>query len=73
MSTEIIPNRRFFFSQQEPTPKPEGNLDRSDQGSDQRWRIGHGGINRANIRVIGAVHVSTGSWMPILQLNFFVI
>jgi len=45
----------------------------SKGNSDQRWRIGDGGINRTNIRVIGAVHVSAGSWMPILQLNFYVI
>ncbi|KAI9464619.1 hypothetical protein BJY52DRAFT_831821 [Lactarius psammicola] len=41
--------------------------------SEQRWRIGPDGINRASIRVIGAVHVSAGSWMPILQLNSYVI
>ncbi|KAI0295955.1 hypothetical protein BC826DRAFT_256982 [Russula brevipes] len=39
---------------------------------DGRWIIGEGGINRTNIRVIGAVHVSAGSWMPILQLNVWV-
>ncbi|KAI9440544.1 hypothetical protein H4582DRAFT_1937640 [Lactarius indigo] len=41
--------------------------------SKPNWEIGNSGINRANIRVIGAVHVSAGSWMPILQLNFYVI
>jgi hypothetical protein len=34
-----------------------------------RWAIGQGGINPINIRIIGAIHVSAGSWMPILQLN----
>ncbi|KAH9959223.1 hypothetical protein BC827DRAFT_520578 [Russula dissimulans] len=34
-----------------------------------RWIIGQGGIIPANIRVIGAIHVSAGTWMPILQLN----
>ena len=34
-----------------------------------RWAIGQGGINLFNIRIIGAIHVSAGSWMPILQLN----
>ncbi|KAF8498650.1 hypothetical protein F5888DRAFT_193597 [Russula emetica] len=34
-----------------------------------RWAIGQGGINLINIRIIGAIHVSAGSWMPILQLN----
>ncbi|KAF8269840.1 hypothetical protein EI94DRAFT_1798831 [Lactarius quietus] len=48
---------------------PKDNLNQSDK----RWRIGDGGISRANIRVIGAVHVSAGSWMPILQLNVYVI
>ncbi|KAH9034658.1 hypothetical protein EDB84DRAFT_56138 [Lactarius hengduanensis] len=43
------------------------------KSSNLRWEIGNNEINRANIRVIGAVHVSAGSWMPILQLNFYVI
>jgi len=34
-----------------------------------QWTIGQGGVIPANIRVIGAVHVSAGGWMPILQLN----
>ncbi|KAI0248869.1 hypothetical protein BJV78DRAFT_1114999, partial [Lactifluus subvellereus] len=34
-----------------------------------RWRIGQGpdSIMRNDIMIIGAVHVSAGSWMPILQ------
>jgi hypothetical protein len=57
----------FFSYRQEGAPKDQLNQ------SDQRWRIGHGEISRANIRVIGAIHVSAGSWMPILQLNSYVI
>ncbi|KAH9995586.1 hypothetical protein BJV77DRAFT_961023 [Russula vinacea] len=33
-----------------------------------RWTIGQGGINPIDIRIIGAIQVSAGSWMPILQL-----
>ncbi|KAI0035486.1 hypothetical protein K488DRAFT_23237, partial [Vararia minispora EC-137] len=33
------------------------------------WRIGPGRITRDDITIIGVVHVSSGSWMPILQLN----
>ncbi|KAH9973793.1 hypothetical protein BGW80DRAFT_1171436 [Lactifluus volemus] len=36
---------------------------------DPRWRIGLNGITRNDITLIGAVHVSSGSWMPIIQLN----
>jgi len=36
---------------------------------DDRWIIGQNEINWSRIRVIGAIHVSAGSWMPILQLN----
>ncbi|KAI0301642.1 hypothetical protein B0F90DRAFT_1628618 [Multifurca ochricompacta] len=36
---------------------------------DPRWRIGSGGITRNDIILVGAVHVSSGSWMPIIQLN----
>ncbi|TFY73679.1 hypothetical protein EWM64_g10333 [Hericium alpestre] len=32
------------------------------------WRIGHGGIARDNITVLGVCHVTSGSWMPILQV-----
>lgn len=40
---------------------------------DDRWIIGQNGVNRSNIWVIGAIHVSAGSWMPILQLNTYVL
>ncbi|KAF8483268.1 hypothetical protein DFH94DRAFT_302686 [Russula ochroleuca] len=36
---------------------------------DPRWRIGHNGITRNDIILAGVVHVSSGSWMPIIQLN----
>jgi hypothetical protein len=38
----------------------------------QLWRIGPGGIQRSDIVIIGAVHVSAGSWMPIMQLNRYI-
>ncbi|KAH9029308.1 hypothetical protein EDB83DRAFT_2229930, partial [Lactarius deliciosus] len=38
-----------------------------------RWQIGLSGIQRSDIIVIGAVHVSAGSWMPILQLNRYIL
>jgi len=40
---------------------------------DPRWRIGEGGILPQDIIIIGAIHVSSGSWMPILQLNHYII
>jgi len=39
------------------------------ENPDLRWRIGEDGIRTSDVMVIGAVHVSSGSWMPILQLN----
>ncbi|KAI9439233.1 hypothetical protein H4582DRAFT_1851949 [Lactarius indigo] len=42
--------------------------------TDPRWKIGlHGGITQAEVKVIGAIHVSAGSWMPIVQLTRYVI
>ncbi|KAI9439531.1 hypothetical protein H4582DRAFT_1812889, partial [Lactarius indigo] len=38
-----------------------------------RWQIGPSGIQRSDIIVIGAVHVTAGSWMPILQLNRYIL
>ena len=36
---------------------------------DPRWRIGPNSITRNDIILVGVVHVSSGSWMPIIQLN----
>ena len=33
------------------------------------WRIGAGGITKGQVLLIGAVHVTQGSWQHILQLN----
>ncbi|KAH9011528.1 hypothetical protein EDB83DRAFT_2420844 [Lactarius deliciosus] len=48
-----------------------------DHGSsdDRResWRIGQGGIRRDDVVIIGAINDSTGSWMPIVQLNRYII
>ncbi|KAI0295611.1 hypothetical protein B0F90DRAFT_1670073 [Multifurca ochricompacta] len=44
-----------------------------DQSGSTRWFIGDGGISPRNVILIGAIHVSQGSWMPILQLNRFII
>ncbi|KAI9439238.1 hypothetical protein H4582DRAFT_2075898 [Lactarius indigo] len=42
--------------------------------TDPRWQIGmRGGITQAEVKVIGAVHVSANSWMPIMQLTRYVI
>ncbi|KAH9023167.1 hypothetical protein EDB85DRAFT_335892 [Lactarius pseudohatsudake] len=41
--------------------------------TDPRWQIGgHGGITQAEVKVIGAIHISVGSWMPIIQLTRYV-
>ena len=42
------------------------------QGREARWRIGPGGITRDDVIIIGVVHVSQGSWQPILQLRRYV-
>ncbi|KAH9080640.1 hypothetical protein EDB83DRAFT_1002965 [Lactarius deliciosus] len=36
------------------------------------WRIGPGGIQRNDIIIVGAIHVSAGTWMPIMQLNRYI-
>ncbi|KAH9975927.1 hypothetical protein BGW80DRAFT_1457464 [Lactifluus volemus] len=47
--------------------------DQNRDASAEPWMFGPRGMNPAKIRVIGAIHVSAGSWMPILQLNDWVI
>ncbi|KAH9037703.1 hypothetical protein EDB84DRAFT_1268652, partial [Lactarius hengduanensis] len=34
--------------------------------------IGPGGVQSGDIFIIGAIHVSAGSWMPIMQLNRYI-
>ncbi len=47
-----------------------GHLDEKQR---KLWRIGLGGIQRSDIIIIGAIHVSAGSWMPIMQLNHYIL
>ena len=37
------------------------------------WIGGRGGITERDIILVGLIHVTQGSWQPILQLNRFVI
>jgi len=43
----------------------------NEQVTDPRWRLGTHGITQDHVKIIGAVHVSAGSWMPILQLTVY--
>ncbi|KAH9176499.1 hypothetical protein EDB89DRAFT_1902839 [Lactarius sanguifluus] len=49
-------------------PDPGSTNDRREL-----WVIGPPGIQRSDIIVIGAIHVSAGSWMPVLQLSRYVL
>jgi hypothetical protein len=42
-------------------------------GADPRWAIGPQCIMQRHVKVIGAVHVSAGSWVPIVQLTGYVL
>ncbi|KAH8995949.1 hypothetical protein EDB92DRAFT_1967189 [Lactarius akahatsu] len=42
-------------------------------GGEALWRIWPGGITKDHVILIGVVHVSQGSWQPILQLNRHII
>jgi len=37
------------------------------------WRVGRGRVTLENIYIVGLVQVSPGSWMPLLQLNRFIL
>ncbi|KAI9438953.1 hypothetical protein H4582DRAFT_2075566 [Lactarius indigo] len=43
------------------------------RGDEASWRIGPGDITRDQVILLGVVHVSLGSWQPILQLDRHVI
>lgn len=71
---EIMPLERFVrhvakkvqnFMREAAGRQPNNN-------DEPRWYIRPGGITPDDVVLIGVVHVSQGSWMPILQLNRFV-
>ena len=42
--------------------------------TDPRWQIGiHEGITQEQVKIIGVINVTAGSWMPIIQLTRYVI
>jgi len=43
------------------------------EGQDPNWRVGAGGITKEQVILVGVVHVSQGSWQPILPLNRYVV
>lgn len=43
------------------------------QTSSPIWRVGRGGITANDIILVGLIHVTQGSWQPILQLNRYVV
>ena len=43
------------------------------EGQDPNWRVGAGGITKDQVILVGVVHISRGSWQPILQLNRYVV
>jgi hypothetical protein len=43
------------------------------EARDPNWRVGVGGITKDQVILVGVVHVSQGSWQPILQLNRYVV
>ncbi|KAF8495891.1 hypothetical protein F5888DRAFT_1804443 [Russula emetica] len=45
----------------------------SDHMANPGWVIGTNGIIQSHVKIIGAVHVSAGSWMPIMQLTGYVL
>jgi len=42
-------------------------------GPDPRWRVGPHAITQGHVKIIGVVHVSAGSWQPIIQLAGYVL
>ncbi|KAI0290562.1 hypothetical protein BC826DRAFT_913013, partial [Russula brevipes] len=44
-----------------------------DNNSRALWKIGGGGILPNEVLVLGAIHVSSGTWQPILALTKVVI
>jgi hypothetical protein len=54
----------FFLSQQ------KCQLDTENLAP--RWQIGEGGVQPHEIVIIGAIQVSSGGWMPILQLTRYI-
>jgi hypothetical protein len=69
---------KFFGVSFTPFPSSPSLIELLQQCADHgqvntRWAIGARGINQTQVKIIGAVHVSAGSWMPLIQLTRYVI
>lgn len=42
---------------------------RNPETFDERWKLGEGGVLLEEIKIIGLLHVSQGTWMPMLHLT----
>ncbi|KAI9451556.1 hypothetical protein BJY52DRAFT_1226565 [Lactarius psammicola] len=42
---------------------------RNPKTFDERWKLGEGGVLLEEIKIIGLLHVSQGTWMPMLHLT----
>ena len=66
----------FLASPLSPVSNDASRQDCTSNGhvaTDLRWQIGMpGGITQEEVKVIGAIHVSAGCWMPIIQLTRYV-
>ncbi|KAF8471618.1 hypothetical protein DFH94DRAFT_768601 [Russula ochroleuca] len=54
-------HRLFLEGERDPNTFSEG------------WKLGEGGIQPQEIHIIGMLHISKGTWMPILQLDRHII
>jgi len=43
--------------------------ERNPKTFDERWKLGEGGVLLEEIKIIGLLHVSQGTWMPMLHLT----
>ena len=49
-------------------PVPVQAASTIDTHVNNAWRVGMEGVTRHNVEIVGAVQVSAGRWMPILQI-----
>jgi hypothetical protein len=42
---------------------------RDPETFDKRWKLGEGGVLLEEIKIIGLLHVSQGTWVPMLHLT----
>jgi len=68
--SDLLPWPKIYAVSSPPLSQQNRQLD--TENPVPQWHIGEGGVQPHEIVIVGAIQVSSGGWMPILQLTRYI-